>query len=339
MRRTTAFSATMTAVLLGALLTCSPGGPGAQGTKQWPLDPDRVSPFGINSHLPSLDDYEAMRKAGIEWTRIDLTWDVVEPERGKYRWDLVDRVVADAEVHQVHLLGILGYSPKWASSGPTQYHPPRHKKEWKNFVHTIVSRYRGRIRHWSMWNEPNSKAFYKGSMHAYINDILIPGANAAKWADPDCRVVGPDLAHLEGADWDKWLDRTLSQAGPYLDVISHHCYKKTPDEVFRQLEGKKWPWESKPVREILESKRQGGKPFWLTETGWRTTEMSENDQAGYVIALMKGVQKRPWIKKVFLFELKDSPSLPGYGLLRLDGTPKHSFTALRGYIDAPPNQR
>ncbi|MEW6758655.1 MAG: beta-galactosidase, partial [Acidobacteriota bacterium] len=165
----------------------------------------RVSYVGVNGHIPSTQDFERMREAGIHWVRVDFTWDVVEPKPGHYRWTLLDRVVADAERNGVNLLAILGYTPKWASAGPDRYSPPRDTQEWKTFVATIVARYRGRIRHWSLWNEPNSDTFFHGTVEHFIREVFIPGANAAKAANPDCRIVGPDLAHLSGSDWDKWL--------------------------------------------------------------------------------------------------------------------------------------
>jgi hypothetical protein len=294
------------------------------------------SRIGVNAHIPTVQDLDEMNRAGIGWARVDLTWDVIEPRRGEYRWGMVDQMVARAEGENVRLLGILGYCPAWASSGPSPYFPPRSRAEWKNFVSTIVFRYKGCIDYWCLWNEPNNDGFFAGSLEEFIDEILIPGAKAAKEANPHCRIVGPDLAQLGGSHWDEWLDGILAKAGPYLDVISHHCYKKTPREVFRALEERQYPWDPDPPMAIISRRGQASKPFWLTETGWRTTQMSEERQAGLIISFLKGVLARPWLQRVFLFELKDSPSLPGYGLLRLDCTRKPSYKAVKGFIAANP---
>jgi hypothetical protein len=291
----------------------------------------RTSYVGVNGHIPSTGDFERLREAGISWVRVDFTWDVVEPKPGQYRWALLDRVVSDAERNGVNVLAILGYTPKWASTGPDRYSPPRDTQEWKTFVGTIVGRYRGRIRHWSLWNEPNSDTFFHGTVDHFIREILIPGANAAKAANPDCRIVGPDLAHLSGSDWDKWLDRICAEAGGHIDVVSHHVYKDKPKDVLRELDGHKKFFEGPTVKEILKKNRMLSKPFWLTETGWRTTEVGEDGQAGHLISLLKGTSRKAWIYKVFIFEWRDSPQLPGYGLLRGDDSPKPSFTAVKGY--------
>lgn len=273
-----------------------------------------------------------MRRAGISWARVDFTWDVLEPRRGVYRWDISDRVVMDANTYGINLLAILGYCPPWASTSTLKTFPPRSTAQWSKFVSTIVGRYKGRVRYWTLWNEPNSETFFRGSLDSYINEILIPGARAAKRANPHCRIVGPDLAHLGGSDWYHWLDGILKRAGGSIDVISHHCYKDKPYNVLKALDGKRRFWEKRSVHSIMKHRHQSGKPFWLTEVGWRSTKVGEEKQAGYEIALLKGIALRPWIDKVFLFELRDSPGLPGYGLLNRNGTPKPAYIAYKGFI-------
>ncbi len=288
--------------------------------------------FGINAHLPSADDFDAIEKAGFGFVRVDFTWDRMEPLRGQIRWDLMDPVVEEADAHGVRLVAILGFCPPWASSGPSAYYPPRHARDWKEFVSALVKRYRGRVRHWILWNEPNSSTFFRGSTDQFIQQVLIPGAEAAKAADPGCKIVGPDLAHLSGARWDTWLDKILAEAGSYLDIISHHCYKDKPAEILRMLEGPSRPWEPPPVQRIIERRGQGSKPFWLTEVGWRSTHVGPAKQSGYLISTLQSTRQRGWISKVFLYELRDSPQEPGFGLMTYAGKPKQAYTDVRGFI-------
>lgn len=289
---------------------------------------------GVNAHMPTARDFAAMKKAGIRWARIDLTWDTVEPARGDFQWEMVDQIVHDAQANDVRLVAILGYCPPWASSGASRYDPPRSRKQWKAFVSMIVGRYRGCIDYWILWNEPNSKTFFRGTLQQFIYDVFIPGARAAKAANPRCRIVGPDLAHLLSCDWDTWLDRILAQAGSWIDVVSHHCYKNRPANVFRELEGGSLFRRRPTVHEILARRHMLDKPFWLTEVGWRSNEIGQSRQAGYIISLLKGVQRSKWIDKVFIYDLRDSRQQVGYGLLNIDGSPKEAFFAVKGFIAA-----
>jgi len=320
------------AVTLFSLLACLTSAALAQGRHRRENPYPVNSGYGVNAHIPTVDDFDAIARGGFGFARIDLTWNVIEPQPGAYRWDLVDPLVQDAEAHDVRLLGILGFCPPWASSGGDAFYPPRSIQEWQGFVSAIVGRYRGRIRHWTLWNEPNSNTFFHGSVDQFIRQVLIPGAQAAHAADPECKIVGPDLAHLTGAHWDTWLDRILAEAGPHLDILSHHCYKDNPSEVFRMLEGPSRPWEPQPVQRIIERRGQKGKPFWLTETGWRSDKVGPQRQAGYLISLLKGAIKRGWITKVFIYELRDSPQEPGFGLMSYAGKPKPSYQAVRGFV-------
>jgi hypothetical protein len=86
----------------------------------------------------------------------------------------------------------------------------------------------------------------------------------------------------------------------------------------------------------MERAGQGEKPFWLTEFGWRSTSLGEERQAGYLYSVLDGATRRPWITKLFIYELRDTPQLPGYGLLRLDGSPKESFPTVQGFIHSRP---
>ncbi len=317
-------------VLSGALLLASLL-PAANA--QWQPGPPSVrGRIGVNAHVPLDEEFALMERLGVGWARIDLTWDFVEPERGRYRWPLLDYVVAQAESHHIRLLGILGYCPPWASSGPDPYYPPRDAEDWERFVSDITSRYQGCIDHWCLWNEPNNDDFFHGSVDDYIERVLIPGSKAAKRAAPGCRIVGPDLAHLRRTHWDAWLEAVLRKAGDRIDIIGHHCYRKDPADLWRSLEGPSWPWEPKPVLDIVRKAGQGDKPVWLTETGWRSDRLGEGVQARDAVQVLDGLGQRPWLAKVFFFELKDSPGDPGYGLARRDCSPKPAFAAVRGWL-------
>lgn len=289
--------------------------------------------IGVNGHLPKTEDLDMIKDAKIGWVRVDLTWNWVEPKPKQYKWERIDRLVREAEERGINILAILGYTPAWASEEGDIHDPPRDVREWKEFVRTIVSRYKGRINYWSLWNEPNSRTFFRGSLDQFISEVLIPGSRALKEANPDAKVVGPDLAHLKGAKWDVWLEEILVKASDDIDIISHHCYKSKPRKVRKMLQGVVPPWDPPAVRRIIEKTGCVHKPFWLTEVGWRSNKVGEDTQKDYLLKFLETSEKMGWIDKVFIYELKDSPLEPGYGLLRENLEPKPAFLALKAFIN------
>ena len=102
--------------------------------------------------------------------------------------------IGDARARGLHIFATLAYSPGWANGGQPHQAPPVSAADWQRFVRTVVRRYRGQIKHWGMWNETNLSQFFSGSKDDYVHKLLVPGAQAAKAADPALRVA------LEGVE-------------------------------------------------------------------------------------------------------------------------------------------
>lgn len=289
--------------------------------------------IGINCHIPKNQDLDLIKDAQIGIIRVDFTWNIIEPEPKKYRWDIVDRVVDGANERGIEILAILGYCPKWASLNGDIHDKPRSVEEWKEFIGTIVSKYKGKIKYFSLWNEPNSKTFFKGSLDEFINEIFIPGAIALKEANPNAKIVGPDLAHLKGAKWEKWLYEILKRCSDKIDIISHHCYKSKPKKLRRNLQGFVPPWDPPAVKKIIAKTGCNDKPFWLTEFGFRSNKIGDEKQGEYIERFLNYHEKMGWIEKVFIYELRDSPVEPGYGIVNSDRTPKKAYFTVKKFIE------
>ena len=282
------------------------------------------SPFGV------ICSWAGIKDSGVKWVRCGagctaLDWGAVEKERGVYDWKS-----ADAEVNGwtkdegVDLLVILGYTPKWASSDPNGDNsaPPRDLKDWTDFVFKVVSRYKGKVKYWEVWNEPDI-GFWTGTIEQY-SDLLKSAYVAAKKADPDCRIVFGGLAGVNLP----FLERVYQNGGKYFfDVMAVHPYQW--GDTFND------EWFSLQLRNLhnLMSKyRDGHKEVWLTELGWSTGDpgITEEVQArllqqAMITSLTLGDAN---VTKTFWFSVKDWGG-PGYGLIRPDGTRKPAFDAYR----------
>ncbi len=194
-----------------------------------------------------------------------VTWADLEPQPGQWRFEALDRYVELARERNVEILLPLGMSPAWASARPGEVSSygagataePADLRHWRNYVGTIARRYQGRVRHYEIWNEPNLKTFYTGSVATMVK-LVREASIVLKEIDPAIVVVTPAATERGGL---RWLDEFLGQggAGP-ADVIGYHFYVAPAEpEAMVPL-----------IREVQQILRRNGvtRPLWNTESGW-----------------------------------------------------------------------
>ena len=317
---------------------------------------DEASPYGVNAHAPGGDDLRFLldraEAARIGWIRIDFIWGWVEPVRGRRDYALYDDIVREARARGIEVYASLVGTPAWATDGSPGIGVPRDVADWRAFVSDSASRYRGRVKAWGVWNEPNLAGFWSGSRAQYIDVLLRPAAEEIRKADPDALVCGPELAHLKsgGADWYDWLLDVMRRAGDVIDVVTHHVYDRDGDgDVTRKLDasttfgGDPGYWDLVPpsLREVLRYVR-ASQPVWLTETGWASDEVGEANQSRYLVGLLSEWFGRPgeppWVRKIFSYELIDdgSDGVPRWGLLRPDRSPKPAYSGVAAFTSTYP---
>jgi hypothetical protein len=128
-------------------------------------------------------------------------------------------------------------------------------------VYTTVARYRGRITHWEMWNEPDLGWFWSGSPADYAQ-LLKVGYQAAKAACPECTVLFGGLAFYANPNfYTQVID--LLRADPaapahnyFFDVMSLHLYSRS-SSLFDV---------TRTVRDAIRA-RIPERPIWITESG------------------------------------------------------------------------
>lgn len=196
-----------------------------------------------------------------------VSWPQLQPERDQWDFGRLDKYVAMAKLTGVEVLLPLGLSPKWASARPLEasaYGPgnaaePARLDDWREYVRKVALRYKGRIRQYELWNEPNLNNFYTGS----VDSMLALGREAyaiLKQVDPNNRLAAP--ATTEGGKHLNWLDGYLAQGGgQYMDVLSHHFYvpRESPEAMLEVM---------RDIRAILARYGLSEKPIWNTEAGW-----------------------------------------------------------------------
>ena len=144
--------------------------------KFWDRDaPD--SPFGV--HVQPSNRHLTMAKAlGINWARLHdagvqlVGWAYLEREPGKWSFD--DAGIRRYRDHKLMLHGELTTAPAWKSYAVRSTTPPPQLRwsitapyflpldfdEYEKYAETVISRYRGVISSYDVWNEPWLPLFY-----------------------------------------------------------------------------------------------------------------------------------------------------------------------------------
>ena len=309
---------------LGAAAT-GESGAGAPPAPQATPPEAAGNPFGINLHLdrfPPELAYKQLAQAkamGVGWVRgVTAAMGHVLPRKGQWGFRRPDGDLEQIAAVGLEPLGCLGPSVKWAAPLDPQSkthwwgwsnYPPGDFGLWGEYVARVVGRYKGRIRYWSPWNEPDNYGFFwppkdaaqrkderwlQQRRQSYLK-IQQTTYEAAKKADPDCVVLSGAFAM--GGDYDPgfvpWLIR--NGLGECCDIVDVHMY-----------------WSVAAIRDaVLKTRRwlkEAGtpKPLWMTEIGaaLRTGQawigpFSHEQLASYApkvlaTALALGVEKTFW---------------------------------------------
>lgn len=259
-------------------------------------DPGESLPMPIDLDVAELRSMPVDRKLfalnlinteyGVAWPTIPFTswrnfhsvWVKLEAEKGRWNFIQLDKDIALAESKRVEVMLVLGTTPTWASMRPHEkgcctVNAPKGNaaeaqdiSDWQNYVRTVVMRYKGRVHIYELWNEPNVKRFYSGSITKLV-ELNEAAYKVIKAADPSATVVSSSLSPC--CESLSFLDKFFSlEGGQYADVIGYHFYvaPRAPEAMIDQV---------KQVHALM--KKYGlSKPLWNTETGWRVLNHDKN---------------------------------------------------------------
>ncbi len=232
-----------------------------------PNVPVPIEYFGLHIHRADV---------GTTWPNIPfgswrlwdayVGWQQLEPKRGQWDFSRLDKYVAMAALTKVDLLLPLAMTPQWASARPAEASgyssgnaaEPRAIDDWRNYVEMVGTRYRGKIKLFEIWNEPNAKDHYTGNVEKLV-ELTCEAHRILKGIDPGIRIVSPAVV---GATQVQYLDKFLSLGGKNcIDVVGYHFYvpKLRPEAMVPVM---------RDVREVMRRNGLQDKPLWNTETGW-----------------------------------------------------------------------
>ena len=223
--------------------------------------------FGMHIHDAAADAWPAVPFGTWRLWDAGVAWPNLEAREGEWHFERLDDYVKYAKAHGVEILLPLGLTPRWASARPDEPSAydepgwaaePRRLADWRAYVRRVAQRYRGAVRYYEIWNEPNVKRFYSGSIERLI-ELTRATREELKAVDPAAVLVSPSYVDPTGL---KQLDEFLAKGGgKYVDVIGFHFYatSEKPEDMLAMIHR---------VRAVMEKRGAAGKPLWNTETGW-----------------------------------------------------------------------
>ncbi|MDR2850105.1 MAG: beta-galactosidase [Verrucomicrobiota bacterium] len=306
------------------------GGLTAEWTAAWTAGLDDAGDAGLRPDLPwgmgvylyrngwNEEGYRNMDRvaslaqaAGVKWTREEFQWHRMEPKRGQYDFAFYDRLVETAQRHGLSVYALVGYWTPW-----TKAYEEEGFADYCTFLRALVRRYKDRIKHWEIYNEPNI-FFWSGPRERYPR-LLKLAYDAVKAEDPEAQVLGCSTSGIDRP----FIQMCLDAQAPF-DALTIHPYRGALHEgTFMD--------ELAAVRQQV-----GGRPVWITEMGWPTipgnaTERQQADRLArsYLSAIGSGASGN-----ICWYDFRNDGWNPYYneenfGITYQDLSPKPAYRAL-----------
>jgi polysaccharide biosynthesis protein PslG len=307
-----------------------------------PVHYSDVSPFGVNVFLNEEVDpakrertVQLASEAGFHWLRQEFPWQDIEIHgKGDFEdrrnpparsaWDKYDQIVDLAEKYHMELIVRISTPPAWSRAkgeAVGSFAPPDNYADFGDFVATLVSRYRGRIRYYQIWNEPNiypEWGNYPISPERYT-ELLKVGATRAREADPNAVIIAGALASTIALQPDApppnnslndllFLQRMYDAgAAPYFDIMAMQAYGLWSGPTDRRMQPRVMNFgRPQLVRDLMVANGDAQKPIWISEMNWnavpdevadkRFGQVTPEQQGRYAtLAYQRALREWPWV--------------------------------------------
>ena len=250
----------------------------------------------------AIEEYPLLNIMQPVWVRKVFNWHQIERQKDNFDFTFYDNFVNNAKANDKKILAGLAYSTPWLNNGKNRDYISREDfKYFLNYVEVTVSRYKGKVDAWEIWNEPNW-LFWKGTDKEFF-ELSRLTAIKIREVDPDAYIVGGSILWVP-----KNFIKNMKKAGAMenLDALSFHPYSVNPKGAMRLLD------------DFLKitSKINFKGDIWITEvgyptSGWYPSTVSLKKQPSYVIKTIAPAAARG--TRVFIwYDFKDSYKLGEY---------------------------
>ena len=353
-----------------------------------------LNPFGVNTFLNQEVEPQKRERsvqmiadAGFHWIRQEFPWEDIEIHgKGDFvdrrndldgdgqldaidAWAKYDHIVDLAEQYNLEVVPRLSNPPAWTRALTNTigaYAPPDELTDWGDYVYAVVSRYRGRMRYYQLWNEPNIYPEWGErpvSPEEYTR-LLCEGYHRAKEADPEAIIVSGALAPTVslhpgpgptlGLNDLLFLQRMYDAgAGACFDILAVNDYMLWSGPTDHRLRPLNINF-SRPIyiRDIMVANGDAAKPIWISEMNSNAVPNDPNIQGvgayGQVtleqqarfapLAYQRTMEEWPWMGVVnfWFFKLpsdaRKNQSMYYFRMVEPDFTTMPVYESMQKYI-------
>jgi len=265
-----------------------------------PRSADQISGSNWTLGCETLDrdfaDYQQYKQylvpLGIKTIRLQGGWAKTEKVKGVYDFTWLDTIVDDALARGLNILLETDYgNPAYEGGGgwdlaggfPTSEEA---LQAWDRWVEAMASRYKGKVRDWAMWNEPDINKQHTPEDIAAFN---IRTAEIIKRVIPDARIAGLSLASSSPALLDNCL-KALAAHGK-VDLFHwfiYHGYAFNPDSSYKNVESLKATLAKYSARARMRQGENGCPSEKATKFALSNHPWTEHSQAKWNLRRMLG---------------------------------------------------
>jgi hypothetical protein len=197
-------------------------------------------------------------------------WFGLQPKKEEWNFVELDRAIKVAEQHGTEVLLTLGQTPAWAAARPHEVVPngagassePAQIEDWERYIRTVARRYKGRIKHYELWNEPRFREVdpYRAvpGFTGYATQLVELGRVAKRVLaeeDPAATLISPALdGSLQRVE--QWF---RSGGASVASVLAHHFYVRPPERMVALY---------RKLKAIGQRYGVADMPIWNTESGY-----------------------------------------------------------------------
>jgi hypothetical protein len=317
--------------------------------------------------------------AGFHWVRQEFPWEDIEihgkgdfedrrHEPHRSAWEKYDNIVDLAEEYGLEITVRLSNPPAWTRALTNTigtYAPPDDLTDWGDYVYAVVSRYRGRIHTYQLWNEPNIYPEWGEQPvdpEGYTQ-LLCEGYRRAKEANPDVVILsgalaptvslhpgpGPALGLSDFVFLQRMYDAGAAECFDVLAVNDYMLWSGPTDRRMRPLNIN----FSRPayIRDIMVANGDAAKPIWISEMNANAVpndpairdlgaygQVTPEQQARYaVLAYQRAMEEWPWVGVVNFWFFKRASdaerdqAMYYFRMVEPDFTPLPVYEAMQSY--------